>query len=570
MAGGSMTEARTPLLIALLASLSLSACQPSTEDASPVDAGGPADLVLRGGLFFTLDRAQAWAEAVAIKDGRFVYVGDNAGAQSFVGPDTERHDLDGRLSLPGLVDSHTHPGLMGRVSAGYIAVPVGGGPRGSLPRRGTAEEVAAAVQAYAEANPELSWIEMGSWSNHVFGKAGPHKRDLDRVVPDRPVMLGDDTGHSVWVNSRALELMGVDRNTPDPVPDLSIFVRDADGEPTGWIKEFGGWPYARPIAAKVDRAINKEGMATFLAYLAELGVTTLLDAGNFDYHELTYSLAAELEAEGRLPVRYEAAYHIFLPEHVPGAIDELLRLRRDYGGERLTFNTIKFHFDGTDELRTGAVLEPFSDDPGNRGATLLDTEQLTEFIVELHEARLDLHLHIMADRGVRIALDAVEAAGGLVDGDLYPRVTICHLDIIDPADYPRFRQLGVIANYTPPVARARGPTACDRPHPRRGSFRANAAGAAVAGRRRVRDVLQRCDVAPGYGARQPLPRHADRPQPPVPRAGRGGADQAADERAPGPGGSGQGVHHQRRLSAPHGGPAGIDRGGQACRSGGTR
>ena len=449
MTGGSTTEARPRLLIALLASLSLSACQPATEEASPGDAGGPADWVLQGGKFFTVDEAQVWAEAVAIKDGRFVYVGDDAGAQSFVGPDTDRHDLGGKLTIPGLVDSHTHPGMMGRVSAGYSAVPVGGGPRGSLPSGGSNEEVVAAVEAYAQANPELSWIEMGSWSGHVYGKAGPHKRDLDRVVPDRPVMLGDGTGHSVWVNSVALEMMGVDSNTPDPVPGLSTFVRDADGEPTGWIKEWAAWPYARPIAAEVDAESNKEGIATFLEYLSGHGVTSLLDAGNNNYHDLTYSLLAELEAAGRLPVRYEGSYHIYLPDQVPDAIDELQRLRRTYGSKRLRFNTIKIHFDGTNEIRTGAVLEPFSDDPGNRGTTLLDTEELSDFIVQLHEARIDLHLHIMADRGVRIALDAVQAARRSVDGELYPRVTICHLDIIDTADYPRFKQLGVIANYTP-------------------------------------------------------------------------------------------------------------------------
>ena len=441
-----MTETRPWLLIAVLASLSISACQPSTDDASPGDAGSPADWVLQGGKFFTVDEAQVWAEAVAIKDGRFVYVGDNAGAQSFVGPDTARHDLGGKLAIPGLVDSHTHPGLMGRETAGYTAVPVGGGPRGRLPRGGTKEEIVAAVEAYAQANPDLAWIEMGSWSGDLFGVAGPHRRDLDGVVPDRPVMLG--SVHSVWVNSVALEMMGVDSNTPDPVPGLSYFVRDADGEPTGWIKEWAAWPYAQHFA-DVDRESNKEGIDTFLEYLSGHGVTSLLDAGNNNYHDLTYSLLAELEAAGRLPVRYEGSYHIYLPDQVPDAIDELQRLRRTYGSERLRFNTIKIHFDGTNEIRTGALLEPFSDDPGNLGATLLDTGQLRDFIVKLHEARIDLHLHILGDRGIRIALDAVQAARESVDGELYPRVTICHLDIIDTADYPRFKQLGVIANYTP-------------------------------------------------------------------------------------------------------------------------
>ena len=441
-----MTETRPRLLIALLASLSISACQPSTEDASPGDAASPADWVLQGGKFFTVDEAQGWAEAVAIKDGRFVYVGDNAGAQGFVGADTARHDLGGKLTIPGLVDSHTHPGLMGRETAGYTAVPVGGGPRGTLPRGGSKEEIVAAVEAYAQANPDLAWIEMGSWSGDLYGVAGPHRRDLDGVVPDRPVMLG--SVHSVWVNSVALEMMGVDSNTPDPVPGLSYFVRDADGEPTGWIKEWAAWPYAQHLT-DVDRESNKEGIDTFLEYLSGHGVTSLLDAGNNNYHDLTYSLLAELEAAGRLPVRYEGSYHIYLPDQVPDAIDELQRLRRTYGSERLRFNTIKIHFDGTNEIRTGALLEPFSDDPGNLGATLLDTEELRDFIVQLHEARIDLHLHIVADRGVRIALDAVQAARSSVDGELHPRVTICHLDIIDTADYPRFKQLGVIANYTP-------------------------------------------------------------------------------------------------------------------------
>ena len=133
-----MTETRPRLLIALLASLGITACQPSTQDASPGDAASPADWVLQGGKFFTVDEAQVWAEAVAIKDGRFVYVGDDAGAQGFVGADTARHDLGGKLTIPGLVDSHTHPGLMGRETAGYTAVPVGGGPRGALtPQNGS-------------------------------------------------------------------------------------------------------------------------------------------------------------------------------------------------------------------------------------------------------------------------------------------------------------------------------------------------------------------------------------------------------------------------------------------------
>ena len=551
-----MTETRPRLLIALLASLSLPACQPSTQDASPGDAGSPADLVLQGGKFFTVDEAQVWAEAVAIKDGRFVYVGDDAGAQGFVGADTDLHDLGGKLTIPGLVDSHTHPGYMGRYS-----------PPGSLPRTSKAD-ILAAVKAYAEENPDLPWIIMCCWPVTLYGdgRDGPHKSDLDAIAPDRPVWLGSNIGHSVWVNSKALELMGVDRDTPDPKPGLALYVRDADGELTGWIKESAFRPFRNKFF-EVDAEVYQEGMVTFLDYLANQGVTTLYDGGNGYYNDVVYSFLAELDRAGKLPVRYEGTYHIFLPGQEDAAVEELLRLRDAYGGDRLRFNTVKIHFDGSNENRTGAVLEPFSDDPGNRGNTLLDTEELRDFLLRLHESELDLHLHTVGDRAVRIALDAVEAARESLGGDLYTRVAVCHLDIIDTSDYPRFKQLGVIASYTPHMARPWGPTTGDCSCPR-SSLRQDAAGPTAPGRWRGRDLFQRRRGVESVGERQPLSRDAGRPQPPVrPGAGCGCADTATDDRTPGPGGSDQGIYLERRLSASNGGPARLDRGRQARRSG---
>ncbi len=426
------------LLGVILISLGAVACQPSSQPGAS-GISGPADRVLHGGKVFTVNDDQPWAEAVAIKGGKLVYVGDDAGVEGFVGRETIRHDLQGKLVLPGLVDAHTHPGGTGRFS----------GPSGRLPSTNKAD-ILAAVKAYSEANPDLPWIVMCCWPVRLYGngKAGPHKRDLDAIVSDRPVWLGSNIGHSIWVNSKALELMGVDRDTADPIPGMALFARDADGELTGWIKESAYRPY-RARFFEVDQEANREGIVEFLDYLASHGVTSLFDGGNGYYNEAVYSFLAEFDRAGELPLRYEGTYHIVLPHQVEGAVDELLRLRNSYGGDRLRFNTIKFHFDGTNEIRTGAVLEPYSDDPGNRGNTILSTDELRDFLLRLHEAELDLHLHTVGDRAVRIALDAVEAAREVLGGDLYTRVTVCHLDIIDTADYPRFRQLGVIANYTP-------------------------------------------------------------------------------------------------------------------------
>ena len=147
------------------------------------------------------------------------------------GPDTSRYALNGKLVIPGLVDAHTHPGGMGRYAR-----------PGQLPTD-TQENILAAVKEYAEANPDPEWIEMCCFPMRLYdrGLTGPDRKALDEVIPNRPVWLTSDIGHSIWVNSKALELMGVDRDdrTPDPHPGVSFYVRDEDGRATGWIKESG-------------------------------------------------------------------------------------------------------------------------------------------------------------------------------------------------------------------------------------------------------------------------------------------------------------------------------------------
>ncbi len=412
-----------------------------------------ADWVFTGGKIFTVDDQNPWAEAVAIKDGMFIYVGDDAGVAKFISDTTRESDLSGRLVVPGMVDSHTHPGL---IDLKPHAAP--------LPET-SKEDILTAVKEYAESHPELPWIRMCCWPVRLYGngRIGPNKDDLDAIVPDRPVWLTSSVGHSVWVNSKALEVLGVDRNTPDPLPGVSFHVRDEDGEPNGWIKELY-WHYGEDYF-DVDTEAHEKGMAGFVNYLSQHGVTTVYDAGTESYADRVYAFIAKLDREGRLPLRYEGTYDVFVPQGIGTAIAELKRLRRAYGGNRLHFDTIKLYMDGTNENRTGAVLDPYEDDPGNRGKTVLTAEELREFLLELHRERLDLHIHVVGDRGVRTVLDAVEAAGNAIDGDLYPRVTISHLDIIDPSDYSRIKELGVIANYTPqwhgatfnsPVAHALG------------------------------------------------------------------------------------------------------------------
>jgi len=398
----------------------------------------PTDFVLTGAKIFTADEAQPWAEALVVRDGRIVYVGDDAGALASRRGDEPHHDLGEKLVIPGLVDAHTHPGMIGFLGEDDEENPV---PKTSR------EDILAWLEGYAG----WLWPPMilaGSWPTTLYGIEGPRKEDLDRVVRWRPVILFDDSGHSQWMNSAALKLLGVDASTPDPSPGLSHFVRDENGEPTGWVKEFAALPFVGDLLLP-PRDEMAARILTFVEFLSQHGVTTLFDAGNLLYDDEVYSVVAELEREGRLPLRYRGVVHIVLPDQLETAVSELKRLRREYGGDLLRFETIKIHFDGVQEIRTAAMLDPYLGEGAGRGETLFTLDRLRDFILELHAEDIDLHLHTVGDRAIRVALDAVEQARAAVSGELACKVTLSHLEVMDDADIPRFHDLGVAANYTP-------------------------------------------------------------------------------------------------------------------------
>jgi predicted amidohydrolase YtcJ len=395
-----------------------------------------AELVLTNGRIYTVDAEQPWAEAVAIEDGRFVFVGSTNEVRAFVDDETSEFDLGGSFVLPGLVDSHTHPGRVAQ-SVDYVELPW-------MPD--SKQEMFDALLAYANEHPDKEFIVGGRWPTSMFGEEGPNRLELDAVIPDRPVILKDTSGHAQWLNTKALEVLGIDKNTPDPIPGLSYLYRDADGNPTGWILERAVDTQLK--AAGIGDRISPDSLAAFLDSLAELGVTAVFDGG-YSSGDYAYQAAAELERDGRMPLRYEGSYRVETADQLDSAAAELKRLREEFGGDRVKFNTIKVMFDGVSEIRTSAVLEPFLGEGGGRGKTLVDATRLSDFILELHAEQIDLHLHTVADRAIRVALDAVEMARAEVGGPLDARVTFCHLELIDDADFDRFYELDIFANFTP-------------------------------------------------------------------------------------------------------------------------
>ena len=378
-----------------------------------------------------------WAEAAKIEDGTFTYVGTAEGLQNLIDPGTQVFDVEGRVVLPGLIDAHTHPGYV--ASATEIV---------ALPHTGTLDDVFAALAEHVEANPGDDFIIGGYWNTALFDQEGPTKAALDAVVSDRPVILYDWSGHSQWMNSKALEALGITRDTPDPVPGLSFFYRDKDGNPTGWAKEFAVRQQMQALG--LGGQFNANKLLGFLTYLRSMGVTTLYDAGNSGMGGGIYEAVAQLDREGRLPIRYEGSYHVILPNQFDHALDTLKQWQADYGGGRLNINTLKIHFDGMSEIGTSGVMEPFIDSSNdNRGGIIMSEVALRDLILELEQYGINLHIHSMGDRSTHTILNAVQAANTDLDSPRKIRITLCHLGLVQDDDFERFAELDVVASFTP-------------------------------------------------------------------------------------------------------------------------
>ena len=425
-------------LITLLALLSVCACgigEPEDDESVTLLE---ADVVIRNAKIFTSSAEQSWAEALAISNGQFVYVGDNEGAEAIQA--SLSADLQGRLVLPGLIDGHAHPG--------YVSVENFGEVSGE-----TKEDLLASVKAYADQHPEQRWLRLCCWPTAMFvdGTEGPKKEVLDAVLPDRLVWFESETAHDFWLNSKALAELGVDSTTPDPKPGLAMYARDDQGNPTGWVKEGAGVQHFATQFALIDPMHierHRNAVADILDVMSGHGLTAIFDAGNKGYGDHVYSVIASLEEKGRLPLRYYGTYQIFTPERAKKAIAEVKRYRREYGGRLLRFNSVKVFMDGISANQSASYTQPYR---GSGIATepLLSTEELTALLLALHKEKLDLMVHSIGDRAIQTVLDAVEAAQAEVEDVFYPRVTVAHLALIDPADLNRIEALGVVANFSP-------------------------------------------------------------------------------------------------------------------------
>ncbi|GAA1083490.1 amidohydrolase [Kitasatospora arboriphila] len=394
-----------------------------------------ADLVLTGGPVHTVDPARPFATSVAVRGERIVAVGHDE-VHDLIGPRTEVVDLHGRLLVPGFQDAHVHPVGAG-IELGQCDL---GGATGVT-------DLLERIRAWADAHPDRPWITGGGWSMESFPGGTPDRTLLDTAVPDRPVFLVNRDHHGAWVNTLALELAGVTGRTPDPADGR--IERDADGEPSGTLQEGA----MELVARHVPRVTLDEQVAGLLRAQQVLhahGITAWQDA----------LLGEHASTADPAPAYRRAALDGLLTARVRGALwwdresgleqlDRLLERRDTFTVGRIRAHTVKIMQDGIAENGTAALLGPYLTGCGcasdNSGISFVDPAELARIVTRLDREGFQVHFHALGDRAVREALDAVEAAVA-ANGHRGNRHHLAHLQVVDSADVPRFRELGATAN----------------------------------------------------------------------------------------------------------------------------
>jgi predicted amidohydrolase YtcJ len=333
------------------------------------------------------------------------------------------------MVLPGFQDGHVHP-ISSGIELGEC----------TLDDLTTAQALADSIRSCARSQSDRPWIRGGGWQLPVFKDANPSKQLLDQAVPDRPAILYAADGHSAWVNSKALELAGITKQTPDP-PNGRIERDLRTREPSGTLREDAIALVGKIVPPRTDQELA-QGLARAQKLANEFGITSIFSAATNEADLRAYS---EADKRGTLTLRVIAAIHLGDPLQ-DSMLPKLRELRTRFTSARVHPAAVKLFADGVIESRTAALLAPYLDRRGDSGTPVYDPAALKDLAVALDRDGLQIHVHAIGDRAIRMTLDAfayARARNGAHDS----RHSITHLQLIDPDDVPRFRDLGVVANF---------------------------------------------------------------------------------------------------------------------------
>ena len=402
-----------------------------------VSDDGAGRKVFINGSIYSMDDTGSQFAAMVVEGGRIVYLGDDSTAMTWATDASEVTSLGGRAVLPGFIDTHIH--IMDTLPLLEGAM---------LSPSQSADEVLESLKAHVLSHPEQNPVLGAGFLARAFGIDGPTAAQLDEIVMDKPALIIDEGGHTAWANSKAMALAGITKSTPDPVPGAHFFQRDDDGVPTGWLVEGAAIDRVAMALNLVSREVLEEKAPLFFEKMAAVGLTAAFDAGMIDTEEAGREVALALAQQQRLPVRIVASLYVNRPSGLINAIEQLTELNERYNHPFFEVSTLKLSLDGTVEAKTAVTLDPYLLPEGHRATPLLPPNETIGTVVMAAGRNIDLHLHAIGDGAVRTALDAIEAARAAHPGTS-SRFTICHIEVVDSLDIPRFAALNVVGQTTP-------------------------------------------------------------------------------------------------------------------------
>lgn len=414
------------IAIVLTSSTVLLACADRTPQIT-------ADIVFLNGGIYTVDAARSWAEAAAVRDGSIIAVGDNRDIRAFVGDNTEVIDLEGRMAMPGIHDSHVHP-LEGGYEQVYCNL---------WDARGV-DEIVGTLRACAK-NHQGDWFNAVGLDWASFGVDGVDKSILDGIADDKYIFVDGSDGHSALVNDKVLQLAGYDENTAEP-RDGVIERRPGSSEPSGTVRESARDTIDR-LRPPRDLPTSIRAMRAAVRQMNSLGITSVYDVWVGEHEMQVYQA---LDQAGDLTVRVLGAIidEGQFQKHAGADLERVIRDRGKYESKYISYNSMKIYIDGVFEGETAAVLAPY-ENLGHHGVLNMAPEELRQRVAHYYDLGMQLHFHTMGDAAVREALNALEYArehGSVEHKQL--RHTLSHLGLIDPADVPRFAALNTGASFT--------------------------------------------------------------------------------------------------------------------------
>ncbi len=461
-----------------LALLTLVAAAASLRPVAGQQAGPPADVLILNGHVYTADGGSA-AQAVAIRGNRIAAVGSSADLERYRGPATQVVDAGGHAVVPGFNDAHAHM-LSGGLEIDNV----------DLQGARTLDEIQSRIRTFAGAHPDSPWVRGRGWGYEPFPGSVPVREQLDAVVPDRPAVMRCFDGHSVWVNSKALALAGITKDTPDP-PNGTI-VRDAKtGEPTGLLKESPASTLVTRVMPVPTRDDRRRALRAAIQIGLRYGVTSFTEAAGSPEDLEVFADAARA---GDLSARANYALLVTpgFTEKDADRFDAVWRAHPDT--PLLKTGVIKMFMDGVIETNTAFMLAPYANNAATAGKPNYSREEYNHIIEMLDRRGWQVMVHGLGDGAVRMVLDGFERAAAVNPMPARGRRhRVEHIETIDLADVPRFGKLGVIASMHP----GGGFTAANAPRTAQPAFLGGAWGRNIGPERAARGGMWKSIAAAG-------------------------------------------------------------------------